>query len=474
MTFKQLNIIQPILTAIETIGYNQPTAIQAQSIPFILEGHDIIGCAQTGTGKTASFSIPILQLLHQQTAPKKGIRSLILTPTRELAIQIDENFKAYSTHLKIKHLAIFGGVSQHKQVGQLKKGVDVVIATPGRLLDLLNQQLISLQHIEIVVLDEADRMLDMGFVKDVNRIFTKIPTKRQTLFFSATMPVEIKKLAMQLVRNPKEVHVSPVSSTATTIEQSVYFAEKDEKLDLLFSLLNDATIERSLVFTRTKHGADRLAKKLGNMGIAAAAIHGNKSQNARQRALSDFKANKMRVLIATDIAARGIDIEELPHVVNYELPNVPESYVHRIGRTGRAGAAGVAVSFCAEDEVKDLKKIEKVIGIKIPVKANPSAISRTSTPEVKEVRTEKKHSEVAQKRQKRNSQRGEGQNRNRQKSKEHRATNTERRATNNERRTPSNERRTPSNERRTTSNERRATNNEQQKTSGGTITSRRR
>lgn len=390
MTFKQLNIIQPILNAIEKIGYDQPTAIQAKSIPFILQGHDIIGCAQTGTGKTASFSIPILQLLQQQVNPKKGIRSLILTPTRELAIQIDENFKAYGAQLKIKHVAIFGGVSQHKQVGQLRRGVDVVIATPGRLLDLLNQQLISLQHVEIVVLDEADRMLDMGFVKDVNKIFTKIPTKRQTLFFSATMPPEIKKLAMQLVRNPKEVHVSPVSSTAGTIEQGVYFTEKDDKLDLLFSILKDASIQRSLVFTRTKFGADRLAKKLVGMGLSAAAIHGNKSQNARQRALSDFKANKIRVLIATDIAARGIDIEELPHVVNYELPNIPESYVHRIGRTGRAGASGVAVSFCGTDEIKELKKIEKVIGIKIPVLSTTFPLSEPQ-PEVKVKQVKKRH-----------------------------------------------------------------------------------
>lgn len=399
MTFKQLNIIQPILNAIEKIGYDQPTAIQAKSIPFILQGHDIIGCAQTGTGKTASFSIPILQLLQQQVNPKRGIRSLILTPTRELAIQIDENFKAYGAQLKIKHVAIFGGVSQHKQVGQLRRGVDVVIATPGRLLDLLNQQLISLQHVEIVVLDEADRMLDMGFVKDVNKIFTKIPTKRQTLFFSATMPPEIKKLAMQLVRNPKEVHVSPVSSTAGTIEQGVYFAEKDDKLDLLFSILKDASIQRSLVFTRTKFGADRLAKKLVSMGLSAAAIHGNKSQNARQRALSDFKANKIRVLIATDIAARGIDIEELPHVVNYELPNIPESYVHRIGRTGRAGASGVAVSFCGTDEIKELKKIEKVIGIKIPVLSTTFPLSEPqSEVKVKQVKKRNKRNNRPRKR----------------------------------------------------------------------------
>lgn len=395
MTFKQLNIIQPILTAIEQVGYDQPTAIQKQSIPFILDGHDLIGCAQTGTGKTASFAIPILQLLQQQAGPKKGIRSLILTPTRELAIQIDENFKTYATQLRTKHLAIFGGVSQHKQVAQLKRGVDVVIATPGRLLDLMNQQLISLQQLEIVVLDEADRMLDMGFVRDVKKIFTQIPTQRQTLFFSATMPPEIKKLAMQLVKNPKEVNVTPVSSTARTIEQSVYFAEKKEKLDLLFTLLQDTSIQRSLVFTRTKHGADKLAKKLVGMGIPSAAIHGNKSQNARQRALSDFKEHKIRVLIATDIAARGIDIEELPHVVNYELPNIPESYVHRIGRTGRAGASGVAVSFCAEDEKKELIKIEKLIGIKIPVLSNTLSLS---APQPQPIAEEKK----AKKRNKRN------------------------------------------------------------------------
>ncbi|WP_410881452.1 DEAD/DEAH box helicase [Myroides sp. DW712] len=380
MTFKELNIIQPILTAIKEVGYDQPTAIQKQSIPFILQGHDLIGCAQTGTGKTASFAIPILQLLQQQSGPKKGIRSLILTPTRELAIQIDENFKTYGTQVKTRHIAIFGGVSQHKQVAQLKRGVDVVIATPGRLLDLLNQKLISLQQLEIVVLDEADRMLDMGFVRDVKKIFTQIPAKRQTLFFSATMPPEIKKLAMELVKNPKEVNVTPVSSTAGTIEQSVYFAEKDEKLALLFTVLSDASIERSLVFTRTKYGADKLAKKLIGMGIAAAAIHGNKSQNARQRALSDFKEHKIRVLIATDIAARGIDIEELPHVVNYELPNIPESYVHRIGRTGRAGAQGIAVSFCAEDEKKDLVKIEKLIGIKIPVLSNAHSLATAQPP----------------------------------------------------------------------------------------------
>lgn len=390
MNFEQLDIIQPILTAIKRVGYTQPTAIQKGSIPFILKGHDLIGCAQTGTGKTASFAIPILQLLEEQKGDKKGVRSLILTPTRELAIQIDENFKTYGTHLKLRHLAIFGGVSQHKQVAQLKRGVDIVIATPGRLLDLLNQRLISLHQLEIVVLDEADRMLDMGFVRDVRKIFTQIPSQRQTLFFSATMPPEIRKLAMELVKNPKEINVTPVSSTAGTIEQGVYFAEKDEKLPLLIELLNDTSIQRSLVFTRTKYGADRLAKKLSSVGISAAAIHGNKSQNARQRALSDFKGNQIRVLIATDIAARGIDIEELPHVVNYELPNIPESYVHRIGRTGRAGAHGVAISFCAEDEKKELKKIEALIGTKIAVHSLEASSLEEVKPDSKKIKKSKK------------------------------------------------------------------------------------
>ena len=343
-----------------------------------------------GNRKKASFAIPILQLLEEQKGDKKGVRSLILTPTRELAIQIDENFKTYGTHLKLRHLAIFGGVSQHKQVAQLKRGVDIVIATPGRLLDLLNQRLISLRQLEIVVLDEADRMLDMGFVRDVRKIFTQIPSQRQTLFFSATMPPEIRKLAMELVKNPKEINVTPVSSTAGTIEQGVYFAEKDEKLPLLIELLNDTSIQRSLVFTRTKYGADRLAKKLSSVGISAAAIHGNKSQNARQRALSDFKGNQIRVLIATDIAARGIDIEELPHVVNYELPNIPESYVHRIGRTGRAGAHGVAISFCAEDEKKELKKIEALIGTKIAVHSLEASSLEEVKPDSKKIKKSKK------------------------------------------------------------------------------------
>lgn len=355
------------MKAVTQAGYTKATEIQYQTIPYILNGNDVIGCAQTGTGKTASFAIPVLQLLDKTPATKKGIRTLILTPTRELAIQISENFTTYGTFLSLKHLAIFGGVPQGKQIAALDKGVDVLIATPGRLLDLIGQGCIKLAQIEILVLDEADRMLDMGFVNDVKKILTKVPAKRQTLFFSATMPQEIRKFAQTILNNPKEINVTPVSSTAETVKQSVYFVEKAEKLDLLIHILEDQTINRSLVFARTKHGADKLAKKLAKSGIHAAAIHGNKSQNARQKALDDFKNSKIRVLIATDIAARGIDIDELPHVVNYELPNVPETYVHRIGRTGRAGYEGVAISFCDTEEKKDLKNIQKLIGFNMPV-----------------------------------------------------------------------------------------------------------
>lgn len=367
MDFKQLNIIPSIMKAVQTAGYTKATEIQYQSIPHILNGHDLIGCAQTGTGKTASFAIPILQLLDNQKIKRKGIRSLVLTPTRELAIQISENFKTYGQHLNIKHLAIFGGVPQGKQVKALNEGIDILIATPGRLLDLISQGYIDLAHIEILVLDEADRMLAMGFVNDVKKILTKVPVKKQTLFFSATMPQEIRKFSQSILKEPIEINVTPVSSTAETVKQSVYFVEKNEKFDLLVQILDDKKINRSLVFARTKHGADKLVKSLLLSGIDAAAIHGNKSQNARQRALDDFKSSKIRVLIATDIAARGIDINELPHVVNYELPDVPETYVHRIGRTGRAGYHGTAVSFCDHQEKKELQSIQKLIGFKMAV-----------------------------------------------------------------------------------------------------------
>ncbi|WP_312923823.1 DEAD/DEAH box helicase [Empedobacter brevis] len=385
MKFSDLNIIQSILNAIDSAGYESPTEIQRQSIPLVLEGNDMIGCAQTGTGKTASFAIPILQLLHGKPKQNKAIRTLIITPTRELAVQIDDNFKLYSKNLKLKSLAIFGGVSQNKQVGSIKNGVDILIATPGRLLDLMSQGIIKLNQIEILVLDEADRMLDMGFVNDIKKILKKVPEERQTLFFSATMPKSIRKFANTILNQPKEINVTPVSSTAETIQQSVYFAEKAEKELLLVKLLKE-NAERTLVFTRTKHGANRLVKKLEKSKILSAAIHGNKTQNARQRALNDFKDNKIQVLIATDIAARGIDIDMLSNVINYELPNVPETYVHRIGRTGRAGKEGVARSFCSIEEKKDLRNIEKLIGTKIKVeKVNLKPVQKVE--KIKKIKT---------------------------------------------------------------------------------------
>lgn len=367
MKFDELNIIPPIARAISETGYVNPTEIQQKAIPVVLKGRDIVGCAQTGTGKTAAFAIPILQLLQNATPKKRIIRALILTPTRELAIQIDDNFKKYSKHLSTTHLAIFGGVPQGKQVAALKNGVEVLIATPGRLNDLIQQGFISLSQLEIFVLDEADRMLDMGFIHDVKRVISKLPTKRQTLFFSATMPDSIQKLANSILHKPVSVAVTPVSSTAETVKQSVMFVEKKDKPEALIDILSDKTILQSLVFTRTKHGADKLAKRLVKTGIFAGVIHGNKSQNARQRAIEDFKSKKIRVLIATDIAARGIDINELPHVVNYELPDVAETYVHRIGRTGRAGKSGSAISLCDADEKDNLKSIQKLIGFNIPV-----------------------------------------------------------------------------------------------------------
>lgn len=369
MDFKQLNLVEPIQKALNDAGYTTATPIQTKAIPSILAGKDLLGCAQTGTGKTASFALPILQHLYHSTK-KPGIKALVLTPTRELALQIEENCTAYAKYLPTKSLAIFGGVPQGKQVAALKRGVDILIATPGRLLDLMQQGIVNISAIEILVLDEADHMLDIGFINDIKKVLAKVPEKRQTLFFSATMPKAIRKFANSILNNPVEVSVTPESTTAQTVQQSVYFVEKKEKTGLLVHLLKDKTIRRSLVFTRTKHGADKLVKQLGKTGIYAAAIHGNKSQNARQRALEDFKTSRIRVLVATDIAARGIDIDELPHVVNYELPNVPETYVHRIGRTGRAGNAGVAVSFCDAEERDDLKGIQKLIGFEMPVKGD--------------------------------------------------------------------------------------------------------
>ena len=369
MSFENLNLIEPILRALKTEGYTTPTPIQEQAIPIVLRHQDLLGCAQTGTGKTAAFAIPILQLLYQdrlQHKEQKTIKALILTPTRELAIQIDESFAAYGRHTGLKHLVVFGGVSQNPQTEALRRGVDILVATPGRLLDLMNQRFVHLEHIKMLVLDEADRMLDMGFVHDVKKIIAKVPVKRQTLFFSATMPNEIQNLANTILTNPEKVEVTPVSSTADTIQQELYYVEKNDKRSLLAHILKDKNIKTALVFTRTKHGADKVVKDLVKIGITAEAIHGNKSQNARQRALTNFKNRTTRVLIATDIAARGIDIDDLTHVINYEIPNIPETYVHRIGRTGRAGASGIALTFCDQEELDFLKDIHKLIAKQIP------------------------------------------------------------------------------------------------------------
>jgi ATP-dependent RNA helicase RhlE len=371
VSFNNLQLIEPLLRALQHEGYTTPTPIQQQAIPVVLQGRDLRGCAQTGTGKTAAFAIPLLQLMkqdqedHPQARP--SIKALILTPTRELAIQIEESFKAYGKYLNLRHLVIFGGVSQVSQVNNLRRGVDILVATPGRLLDLMNQGHVSLRDIKYFVLDEADRMLDMGFVHDVKRIISKLPVEKQTLFFSATMPPEINQLAKSILKNPVTVEVTPVSSTADTVNQFVYFTEKQNKASLLKHLMKDPEVKSALVFTRTKHGADKLTKYLITTGIRAEAIHGNKSQGARQSALNNFKTQRTRVLVATDIAARGIDIDDLTHVVNFELPHVPETYVHRIGRTGRAGASGTSFSFCDHEEKLLLKDIQKLIGRKIPV-----------------------------------------------------------------------------------------------------------
>lgn len=368
MTFQELGLTEPILTSLTAEGYTQPTPIQAQSIPVLLQGKDLLACAQTGTGKTAAFALPIIQQLTKENAHKeKGIKALIITPTRELAIQIDDSFAAYGRNTRLRHTVIFGGVTQGKQVNDLRSGIDILVATPGRLLDLISQGIIHLNTIRHFVLDEADRMLDMGFVHDVKRIIKLLPVQRQSLFFSATMPDNIKALADTILRDPAKVEVTPVSSTAETIQQAIYFVDKTDKYELLKHVLRDPAIETALVFTRTKHGADKVARMLAKSHIPAEAIHGNKSQNARQKALAQFKARTTRVLVATDIAARGIDIDELAFVINFEIPNIPETYVHRIGRTGRAGASGKAISFCDEEETAYLRDIQKLINLSLPV-----------------------------------------------------------------------------------------------------------
>ena len=373
MNFSDLKLIKPLLSALEKKGYQNPTPIQEQAIVPILEGKDIFGCAQTGTGKTAAFALPILQLLHETKKHQgpKTVRALILAPTRELALQISENFTAYGQQVDIKHAVVFGGVSQSSQVKILRQGVEVIIATPGRLLDLMNQGFIKLSSIEFFVLDEADRMLDMGFINDIKKIITKLPTVKQTLFFSATAAPDIMKLANTLLKNPIHISVNPVSSTASLVEQSVYYVNKEDKRSLLKYVLKNNKIQHALVFTRTKRGADKVAKELNANGVKAEAIHANKSQNAREKALKGFKDRTIRVLVATDIASRGIDVDKLSHVINYEIPEQAETYVHRIGRTGRAGSTGVALSFCANEEKTYLKDINKLIKKNIAVLSTP-------------------------------------------------------------------------------------------------------
>lgn len=373
MSFEQLMLIEPLLLALQSEGYSEPTPIQEKAIPIVLQRRDLLGCAQTGTGKTAAFALPVLQLLftdRRNEPGKKVIRALIVTPTRELAIQIGESFAVYGKHTALRCQVIFGGVPQNAQTNGLKSGTDILVATPGRLLDLMNQGLISLRDLSFFVLDEADCMLDMGFIHDVRKIITKLPAKRQSLFFSATMPPEIQKLAASILDNPVKVEVAPVRSTSNLIKQAVYFVNKPDKRSLLIHLLKGETISSALVFTRTKHGADKVCRDLKKAGVQAAAIHGNKSQNARQDALRNFKNKTLRVLVATDLASRGIDVEELSHVINYEIPNIPETYVHRIGRTGRAGVNGIALSFCDNDEKAYLKDIYKLTSQKIPVIEN--------------------------------------------------------------------------------------------------------
>src|SRR6056297_4267624 len=369
MTFNSLNLTDPILRSLKEEGYSKPTPIQSQAIPVALKGTDLLGCAQTGTGKTAAFAIPILENLSKNRSRdrNRNIRSLIVTPTRELAIQIDDSFQSYGRYTGLNTAVIYGGVNQKSQVKQLKQGVDILTATPGRLLDLMNQGFISLSNIEIFVLDEADRMLDMGFIHDIKKLLAVLPKKRQNLFFSATMPNEIVKLSNSILHNPVKIEVTPENPTVEAIQQGIYFVDKGNKKNLLIDVLQDSGIKSALVFTRTKHGANKVVKLLNGRNIQAEAIHGNKSQAARQKALGNFKDQKTRVLVATDIAARGIDVDELQYVINYEIPNIPETYVHRIGRTGRAGSNGTALSFVDSSEREYLRDIEKLINQQIPV-----------------------------------------------------------------------------------------------------------
>lgn len=370
MTFKQLHLITPILKALDQVGYTHPTPIQQQAIPILLRGKDLLGCAQTGTGKTAAFAIPIIQNLYldkERNIRNRKIKALIVTPTRELAIQIDDSFTAYGKFTNIKNTVIFGGVKQGKQTDALSKGIDILVATPGRLLDLIQQGFITLRHIDYLVLDEADQMLDMGFIHDIRKIIALLPKKRQSLFFSATMPPAIVELSRKILGDFDSITIKPQQATAERVEQAVYFVTKRNKIKLLVHLLKTKKPATTLVFSRTKHGADKIVKLLRREQVNAEAIHGNKSQNARQRALGNFKDGDTTVLVATDIAARGIDVSKLELVINYDLPNVPETYVHRIGRTGRASASGLALSFCNMEERAYLKSIQKLIKQTVPV-----------------------------------------------------------------------------------------------------------
>ncbi len=381
MQFNDLNLMDSLLRAVRAEGYTEPTPIQVQAIPHVLAGKDLVGCAQTGTGKTAAFALPILQRLSQTPSRQRGaIRVLVLSPTRELASQIGESFSTYGRHTGLKNIVIFGGVGQQPQVDKLRRGPDILVATPGRLLDLMQQGYVHLNTIEIFVLDEADRMLDMGFIHDVRRVISALPTQRQTLLFSATMPPDIQDLADRILVKPVRVEVTPQATTVEKIAQAVFFVEKQDKRALLEHVLADKAIRRVLVFTRTKHGANKLAQQLDRASIQAEAIHGNKSQSARERALANFKSGKTRVLVATDIAARGIDVDDVTHVINYDLPNEPESYVHRIGRTARAGASGVAYSFCDADERAYLRDIEKLIRLHVPVVTEHPYLSSLGLP----------------------------------------------------------------------------------------------
>ncbi|MDD2323603.1 MAG: DEAD/DEAH box helicase [Bacteroidales bacterium] len=384
MTFKELQLIDPLLRAITELGYSEPTPIQIQSIPLLLEGHDLLGCAQTGTGKTAAFALPILQHLYTNTQKrdkgKRKIQALIITPTRELALQIADSFTTYGKYTGLRNTVIYGGVKQGKQTEALERGVDILVATPGRLLDLMNQGYITLSQVRYSVLDEADRMLDMGFIHDIRKIIEHLPAKRQSLFFSATMPPAIIALSQKILGNPKKVSVKPEQTTAEKVDQAVYFVGKKEKPELLVHLLKAQMPASTLVFTRTKHGADKIARALGKNSIHAEAIHGNKSQNARQKALGNFKNGTTKVLVATDIAARGIDVENLSLVVNLDIPNIPETYIHRIGRTGRAAASGNAVSFCDPEERPFLLDIEKLIKRKVSVIHNHPFLNEAFVP----------------------------------------------------------------------------------------------